>query len=253
LVACGKKSLNDYYISRSEPAEQNAVAQVVGLAKQIGARVHVVHLASGAGAQLIGWAKSVGIDITAETCAHYLMFTHEDFKKMGSLIKCAPVVKEGSDRATLWQLLSDGVIDFLASDHAPCPLKEKKTDNAWRAYGGMPGVQILLPFIFSEGFKKNRISLARLIEITSANAAKRFGLYPKKGRLASGSDADIVIIDPKKSWTVSNKNMLSKGRWTPFTGRKFEGRIEYTILRGKIVYSHKRGVSRRPTGRWVSL
>lgn len=240
----GKNSLQDYYFSRSEPAEKNGIVNAVALANQTKVRLHIVHLGSGEGAALIDLWKHKGLDLSVETCPHYLTFTHEDFEKYGSLIKTAPVVKEKSDRDMLWKYLSEGGIDFISTDHAPCQLSEKKTGNAWTDYGGMPGVELMLPFAFSEGYLKKRFSLARLIEVTSSSAAKRFGLFPRKGAIAVGSDADIVLIDPKKKWKVSAKKMHSKAKWTPFNGQTFTGKIIYTILRGKPI-------SKIPCGRWI--
>ncbi len=251
LNVLNKNKIDDYYASRAEPAEKDGIALAIGLARETKARVHIVHVASGQGANLIAWAKSIGVDISAETCPHYLAFTKDDFKKFGSLIKTAPVIKESGDRSALWQGLADGSLDFIATDHAPAPLEQKKTGNAWKDYGGIPGVELMLPFAFSEGYKKKKLTLTKLIEVTSTNAAKRFGLFPQKGTLAVGSDADIVLINPKKAHKIDQSKMHSKAKWTPFNGQKFAGKIVKTILRGKVIYSEKGDVAAEPQGKWI--
>ena len=202
--------------------------------------------------QLIAWLKEMDVDVTTETCPHYLIFTCDDLAELGSLIKTAPVVKTAADRTALWTGLIEGMIDFLATDHAPCPLKEKQTGSGFNDYGGMPGNQLMLPFAFSEGYMKGRFSLARLIEVTSSNAAKRFGLYPRKGVLQKGSDADIALIDAKGHWDVKGSDLESKAKWTPFEGRRLDGRVVATLVRGEPVYTFEKGVVGGPGyGKWI--
>ena len=236
LQADGKNSLEDYYASRAEPAEIDGITIGIALAKSTHAKLHIVHLASGSGANLIALARHSGIDVSAETCPHYLAFTHDDFAKLGAYLKTAPVVKNISDRDALWSALEAGDIDFLATDHAPAPDDQKNTGSAWTDYGGIPGVELMLPFAFSEGYKKGRFSLARLVEVTSSAAAKRFGFFPKKGAISTFSDADFVLIDPNGVTFVDGKKLHSKAKWSVFEGTKFEGKIVATYLRGKKVF-----------------
>lgn len=251
LQRAGKNSLFDYYFSRSDPAEKQGIAIGIHLAKYTGARLHIVHLSSSSGAGLIRRAKLMEMDISAETCPHYLQFTYKDFDKYGALIKTAPVVKTESDRAGLWEALKDNTIDFLATDHAPSSVEEKKTGSAWTDYNGIPGVQLLLPYIFSEGYSSGRITLARLIEITSKGAAKRFGIYPQKGAIQKGSDADLVFIDESKQWKISGKDLLSKGKWSPLEGMVLKGKIVKTMLRGKFVYEAGRVTAKKGYGKFL--
>ena len=248
----GRRDPLAYYEARKDPAEENGVKQAIALARETGALLHIVHVASGGAAQAIAEAKKDGVNITAETCAHYLQFSYEDFDRLGSVLKTAPVVKTKADSARLWDALCDGTMDFTASDHAPCPKKDKETGSIWTDYGGVSGTQILFPFAFSEGYMKGRLPLARLIEITSANAAKRFGLYPRKGALAVGSDADLVFVDPKKKWKVRGDELESKGKLTPFEGYEFAGSVIRTMVRGQTVYNEGKGsVGKAGFGRWI--
>jgi len=252
LQAAGKKSLEDYYASRAEPAESDGVTIGVALAKSTHAKLHVVHLASGSGSNLIALAKQSGIDVSCETCPHYLAFTRDDFARLGAYLKTAPVVKTAADRDALWSALENGDIDFLATDHAPAPPEQKNTGNAWTDYGGIPGVELMLPFAFSEGYKKGRFSLARLIEITSSAAAKRFGFFPKKGAISTYSDADFVLIDPDAETLIEGAKLHSKAKWSVFEGMKFKGKIIATYLRGKKIFDANLDVvGRAGDGKWL--
>ncbi|MFH1357979.1 MAG: allantoinase AllB [bacterium] len=253
LINENKNTLADYYFSRSFPAETEGVITGLGLAKQTGCALHIVHLGSGKALNHIAKQRSLGVNVSAETCPHYLHFTHEDFNKKGAYLKTAPVVKTAEDREALWYGLIDGHIDFLATDHAPCSAKEKENDNAWDAYGGMPGVELLLPYLFSMGYMKQKLTLEQLINLTSTNAAKRFGLFPQKGSLAVGSDADLVIIDPKNIWAVHGQDMHSKAKWTCFEGMSLMGKIMKTLVRGLVVYDADEGiVGEAGYGNWIT-
>lgn len=245
-------SLQDYYFSRSDPAEEYAVRDAIGVLKESRSTLHIVHLASASAAKHISGAKKEKLNISAETCPQYLAFTHDDFEKIGASLKCAPVVKTKNDREALWRGLKDGTVDFVSTDHAPCTMQEKSSKNPWEIYNGMPGVQWRIPYLFSEGYLKDRISIARLVEIISTSAAKRFGLFPKKGTISAGSDADLVIIDPDRAWTVNGERGYSKGRLTPFEGQKFKCEVVATILRGEIVYSQEKFPMGSGYGRWVA-
>lgn len=253
LVSKNRDSLEDYYYSRSEPAEKNGIATAIYLQNQTKCRLHIVHLGSDEGLKIIKRAKDMGLDISVETCPHFLEFTHKDFEKYGSLIQTAPVVKEMADKNALWQGLGNGSIDFVATDHANCKIEEKETGSCWTDYNGMGNVEFRLPYLFSEGCLKKKITLAQFVRLTSENAAKRFGLYPQKGVIKKGSDADFVFIDPDKDWKVNGKDMYSKNKWTPFEGRTFKGKITKTILRGQLVYDDDASgiVTKKGVGKWV--
>ncbi len=240
-----------YYNSRPALAEVLAVSDAVEIAKTTKGSLHIVHVASGLAAQIINNALH-NFDITYETCPHYLYFTYKDFETKGSTLKTAPVVKNHFDQDLLWKYLIDGNCSFVASDHAPATFKEKTTGSFWKDYSGIPGTQTLIPVVFSEGYSKGDLSLKRFIEITSANPAKRYNLYPKKGTLQKGADADITIIDKNKKWKFETKQLYSKGETSPFDGENFEGKIMLTILRGKIIYHEGSGItSERGYGKYV--
>jgi allantoinase len=231
-----------YFKTRPALGEILAVSNALEIAKSVNGNLHIVHVASSEAAELINH-KIHDYNISYETCPHYLYFTYEDFKTKGSSLKTAPVVKAKFDREKLWQFLAEGKCSFVSSDHAPSTLSEKNTGSFQKDYGGIPGTQTLIPVIFSEGYKKNKISLKKLIEVISKNAAKRYNIYPQKGTIQKNSDADFVIIDQDKEWTFQKKLLYSKGETTPFDGEKFNGKVLMTILRGKIIYQEKSGLT----------
>jgi len=246
LQTAGRFDPKAYYECRMDPSELNGVIQGVSIASETRCPLHIVHLGSAKGLKEIVKARSSGVDLTCETCAHYLAFSFEDLISMGSVLKTAPVVKTYEDSAALWNAVCDGTIDFVASDHAPCRDVEKNTGSIWTDYAGTPGTGLMFPYIFSEGYLKGRFDLSRLIQLTSSSAAKRFGLYPKKGAIAAGSDADFMIVDETKKWTVKGSSFFSKGHLTPFEGREFTGKVVTTICRGSVVYDHRSGFKVSP-------
>ncbi len=240
------ENANDGYLrycnSRPAQAEVIAVASAIEIAKNVNGNLHIVHVASSEAAKLVNQVRNK-YNITYETCPHYLYFSQDDFKTKGSSLKTAPVVKSKKDQDELWKYLEDGNCSFVASDHAPAPLNEKQTGSFWKDYGGIPGVQTLIPVVFSEGYKKQKLTLKRFTEVVSTNAVKRFNLYPQKGSLQVGSDADFAIINPNISWKFETGQLLSKGKTSPFDNEMFAGKVVLTILRGKIIYSDAAGIA----------
>ncbi|MBI5499731.1 MAG: amidohydrolase family protein [Deltaproteobacteria bacterium] len=254
LVEAGRDGWEAVALARAEPVEEEGV--VMGLAALRRAQgkppararcaLHVVHVGAAAAAARIGAARRSGQDVTAETCPHYLAFTRDDFATLGPYLKTAPVVKTAADRDGLWRALADGTLDFVATDHAPCPRAEKETGGAWGAYGGVPGVETMLPFLLSEGVFAGRMDLARLVEVTSGAAARRWGIWGRKGSLEAGKDADVVLVDPDATWVVRGEELHSKAGWTPFEGRAFRGKVMRTFVRGRQVYDAGAGVLGEP-------
>ena len=226
--------------ARMELAEKVAIELGISFAEASGARLHIVHMSTGIGAKLVKDAKMRGIDVTSESCPHYLTLNYqESMSKYGPLAKIAPPLRTKKDNEEQWKGINDGSIDFIATDHAPYEIEsEKHKDgmNIWTSFLGIPGVETMVPVIVSEGYNKGRISLSKLVDILSTNAAKHYGLYPKKGALNIGSDADFTIIDLDKEWTIDSKNMVSMCGYTPLEGMKLKGKINKTIVRGNLVY-----------------
>lgn len=229
-----------YAHSRDERVEAMAIMHLLQIARKTGVRLHVVHLSSEFGLDLIRMAREEGLPVSAETCPHYLYFTQEDFDNpdISAWLKTAPPVKTRFDRDALWHGLADGILSFVTTDHAGCdPDVEKNRNNFWQVYGGIPGVEHRLPFLFSEGLQKGRLDLEQAVALLSGNVADFFGLHPQKGYLKAGGDADLVLVDLWERQVVRSQNMHSKGRYTPFEGVEFSAKVKATFLRGRLIFN----------------
>ena len=226
--------------ARNELAEKVAIELGISFAEATGARLHIVHMSSGIGAKLIKEAKQRGINATSETCPHYLTLNYqESMSKYGAKAKIAPPLRTTADNEELWEGLADGSVDFMGTDHAPYEIeseKEKEGMNIWNAFPGIPGTETMAPIIISEGYNKGRLTLSRTMEILATSAAKQYGLYPKKGAMEIGSDADFAIVDLDKEWTIEVDNQASMCKYTPLEGMKLKGRVVKSILRGTVVF-----------------
>ncbi len=231
---------NDYHAyceSRDIQAEASAVDKLISIAEKTNCKVHIVHLSSSLALKSIKHAQHRGVKITAETCPHYLYFTQKDFenKEIRNYLKTAPPVKFEEDKEALWKGLADGSIEFVTTDHAGCnPQEEKSSENFWEVYGGIPGVEHRVPFLFSEGFLKAKITLEQTIKLLSTNPAQYFGIADK-GRIQKGFDADIVLLNLWKSNRIDSLKMHSKGKYTPFNNVQFNALVEKTFLKGKLI------------------
>lgn len=232
--------------ARSPISEKLAIQVGIYFAEEVGARFQVVHMALGEGAKMVREAKMRGVDVVAETCPHYLLLNYQEaMTKHGIIAKIAPPLRTKQDNELLWQGIQDGSIDFIGTDHAPHEMLTEKLGaglHIWNASPGVPGIELMVPLLISEGYNKGRISLSRLVELLSKNAAINFGLYPKKGSLFIGTDADFTIIDLDREWTIKNEEMVTMAKYGPFDGLKVKGKPVKTIVRGKLVYDDKKGV-----------
>jgi allantoinase len=213
-----------------------AVQVALESARGTGARVHFVHISTAAAVKAISDARSGRQDISVETCPHYLLLDETDLDRLGAFAKCAPPLRSRSHVEELWQALLDGAIDFVASDHSPCPPEMKQTPDIWSAWGGLAGVQTLLPAMLTEGVFKRGLSLPKLTNLTSAAPARRLGLYPRKGVLDPGSDADIALVDLERRWTLQPSDLRTRWPVSPFVGREFRGQVMATLVRGAVVW-----------------
>jgi allantoinase len=252
----GEDSLAAYAATRPAAAEVAAVAASIDASRTTGARLHIVHLGSGEALDLVRAARREGEPISAETCPHFLEFTADDFERLGSVLKTAPVVKEGRDRERLWQGLADGDLSFVASDHAAAVWPdEKETGSIWSDYAGIPGVELILPYLFDRGVRRQRISLQRLTDVIAGEPARFFGVEHCKGALRPGCDADFVVFDERQQWTVRASELHNLNRYTALEGTELTGRVVATYLRGEPVYRRSADGTEtfapEGTGRWV--
>lgn len=250
-----KNSWIEYCKSRDVLAEEKAIKDMIKIAKASGVKTHIVHLSSKVGLNLISDAQKSGVKITSETCPHYLYFTQNDFNnpKISNYLKTAPPVKFEEDKFALWKGLSDGTLSFVVTDHAgSIPERDKSSENFWNVYGGIPGVEHRVPFLFSEGFLKGRLTLEQTINLLSKNVSNFFGLK-KKGELIKGFDADFALINLWNNEVITANNMHSKGKYTPFEGVQFNATVEKTWLRGSLIAEKDKQIGNRLIGDFIAV
>lgn len=223
--------------SRPNVAEERAVSLAIALASLTGVHLHIVHLSTREGVRLIRDAKHKGINVTVETCPHYLTFTKRDVEKHGPYLKVTPPIKSRDDLDALWNGLKTGTIDIVTSEHAPGTRDEKEIgwEDIWKAWGGLPSIETMFPVLVSEGVDKGRLTLENLCSILCEKPAKIFGLYPSKGAIMVGSDADLAVIDLKRKRKVRSGELHYKCGWTPYEGMTLTGWPTMTIVRGEVV------------------
>jgi len=238
LQAAGRKDPMAHAEWKPNLAEEVAVKKLIQFARDIGARVHISHLSTHEGVEAIRKAKHEGVKITAETCPHYLTFTRKDMKKQGPYLKMNPSLKGPKDVAALWRGLRDGTVDIVTSEHAPGTRAEKEPGwkDIWKAWGGVPAIETMLPILLSEGVNKHRITLPTLHRVCCENPARIFGFYPRKGVIQEGADADLVILDVKLRRKVKAADLHQKVDWTPYEGWVLKGWPVMTMRRGEILF-----------------
>jgi allantoinase len=239
----GREDPESWSEGRTYEAEPAAIWSVVGITEKVGNKLHLVHLSTKAGLNIIRWAKAHQLDVTTETCPQYLIFTVEDLKRRGSILKTAPPLGREEDQNALWEGLKDGSIDFICTDHAAGKYPEEKSSpDIWKNYAGIPGTQLVVPTLLHYGYHSGRLNLAEIQKLLSENAAKRYGLFPQKGTIQIESDADFSIVDLDKEWIVELSKLESKGKYSPLAGKTLRGKIYMTIIRGELVYKDDEGV-----------
>jgi len=219
---------------RPQFSEAIAVATALQLAKATGVKLHLTHL-SAKESMLLVRSMRKRADVTCDVTPHHLFLTEENMKELGNFGKMNAPLRSREDQDALWKGIATGVVDIIASDHAP-HTKEEKKKPYWDAPAGVPGIETMLPLMLT-AVKRKRITLYKMTKLLSINPAKRLNLYPQKGVLAEGSDADIVVVDLNKKKEIRGKDLYTKCKWTPFEGFETVGVPVMTVSRGRIVYS----------------
>jgi len=242
-------------LSRPDFTEWEAVCRALVLAGRAGGLIYFVHLSSGISAELISKARGIGVRALGETAPQYLILDESVFSRRdGHLYATCPPVRTRTDSKTLWAALNSGTIGVIATDNCTFTRSQK---NEWagditKLYMGLPGTQTLLPLIYTFGVKQGRLSLSGLTKALSSAPAKVMGLYPRKGVIKPGSDADLAIIDPSAASTADFRKLRHKTDYSPYQGMKLSGWAKYTILRGEVIAEEGKLTSpNRPSGRFL--
>jgi allantoinase len=266
LVLSGLKRLQDrgrtdplaHAESRPPLVEAMAVSEVLYLAEVTGCWAHICHCASADALRLIADARSRGVRVTVETCPQYLALNTDDLVALKGYGRCAPSLRSQDEVDQIWSYVLDETIDLICSDHCGFTKEQKDAgaEDIFRAPLGLAGIQTLLPAFFDGAVNQRGMALPQFVRQMSTNSAQIFDLYPRKGTIAVGSDADVIVFDPERTWTARGDEMAHKQKWTPFEGKTITGRVIKTIRRGETIYDDSlEGEARFPgvagSGRYV--
>ncbi|THE66102.1 allantoinase [Salinadaptatus halalkaliphilus] len=237
----GKTDPIDHAHSRPVIAEREAVERMITFAAETGTKIHMFHVSSGSAAEAVARGKGRGVDVTAETTPHYLWFTEDVLREKGNPARIQPPIRDAEERQRLWDVgMDEGAIDCIATDHAPHTPEEKMVDNpfgnTWDAISGFVGLETEVPVMLTF-VDEGRLTLEEWVYRHATRPAQVWGMYPKKGSLQVGTDADFTIVDPDREWTLASSDELhSKNSVSPFVGESFVGKPVATVVRGEVVF-----------------
>lgn len=261
LLADGKTAPKFHAAARPPLVEREAVCRIIALAELVGAPILIVHVSAAEALDEIRRARWRGARVFAETCPQYLVLTAGDLDRPGfegAKVMCSPPPRDRASQQALWQGLATGIIDVFSSDHAPYRFDDARGKKAFgesppfnKVPNGVPSLEVRLPLLFSEGVGKGRIGLNRFVALTATTPARLFGLYPRKGTIAIGADADIALWDPTKDVVIDGLTLHDRMDYTPFEGMQVRGWPVMTISRGEIIWAD--GQVRGEPGRGVFL
>jgi dihydroorotase-like cyclic amidohydrolase len=236
---------------RNRDAELVAAAVAALLVRRTEARASVAHVSHPEVAGYLAAERGRGAQLAAEGCPQYFLLREDEVLEHGALRKFTPPARARSDadEAEMWQLLRSGVLTHMSSDHAPSTLEQKRAGDMWNVHFGLPGLDSTMALLL-DAVGRGHLTYEDVARVYSERPAKLYGLWPRKGRIAPGSDADLVLVDPGAQRTLANGDVLSKAGWTPFDGRTVRGRVVQTYLRGTLVAEEGRPARER-TGRFL--
>jgi dihydropyrimidinase len=252
----GNNQTKPFYHSKSKPliVENKAIETSIQMVRDVGGRLFIVHLSSAEGLDMIGKARGEGLDVLAETCTHYLIFTDEMlYREDGLKWICSPPLRDQVNQDRLWKGIRDGRLVQVTSDDAAYTWEATQygQDRFDLCPNGMPGVEPRFNLLYSEGVARGRISLPRFVELVATNPARIFGMYPQKGSLNPGSDADIVLFDPTFNWIMSQENSHSCNDWQAYEGIEVAGKIQKVFSRGELIIDGEDCLAQKGRGRFI--
>ena len=243
-----------HVVTRPNIIEAEAIQRAITWAEYTGGHLFIVHMSTGEGAVMVKAARDRGVNVIAETCPQYLILNEEVFKgENGHLYATCPQIKSEKDGQRLWQGLADGSISTVGTDTCTFNTEQKAMwqGDFTKIPFGLPGTELMVPLLYNDGVKAGKISLRKMVEVGSTNPAKVYGLYPQKGSLRAGADADIVIFDSDKEVVVDYKNMETNCDWNPFQGKHLKGYPHLTLVRGKVVGREGKCIGEKGYGKFV--
>ena len=250
LMAAGRTDGRAFVESRPAVCEAESIQRMALFAKYTGTKIHIFHLSSKDGLEMIEEHRKKGVNITTETGPHYLFLTKEDMDEYGTVLRVNPPVRTKEHGLALWDGVMDGRINFIADDHAP-HTEEEKMKGIWEAMSGFVGVETLMQVVWSEGVVKRGMPVNHFVRMCSENGARTWNCYPQKGSLQVGSDGDLTIFDPKRKWQVDRQKLHSKSKVTPWHLWEGEGMPVGTIVGGKVMMWDRKFVAERPVGKLI--
>ncbi len=239
--------------ARPDLCERSAIHQVARIARETGCRTHIVHVSSRLGLEAVREGRTAGATLSAETCPQYLLLTRDMYDRAdGHLYSASPALRSDEDRSALWTGLRHRDLDLVATDHCPFTREQKRWRGDFRDLPyGLPGVETLLPLVHSEGVGSGRLALNDIPRLLSEGPARTFGLYPRKGAIAVGADADLVIFDPTVRWRIAADDLHMNVDFSPYEDLEVSGRVETTISRGSVVYAQEAVAGEAGRGTYV--
>ncbi len=234
LTQAGRHEPLAHLDSRPAVVAVEAVSRACILAEWTGARIHILHISSADELRPLREAKARGVDVTGETCPQYLFLSADDYARFGGVIRVNPPVREKDNQEPIFAALKDGIIDMIATDHAPHTPEEKTRNDIWAVDCGFPGVETQMPAMLTQ-VNAGRMSISDYVRWSAFNPARRWGLYPRKGAIQPGADADLALVDLAREWTIDDAKIQSRSKISPWHGRSVKGLPVHTIVRGRFV------------------
>jgi allantoinase len=250
LRGAGREDPSAHAESRPAVAETEAIAGCIELARSAGVRLHICHVTLGRGVELARRGRADGVDLSIETCPHYLLLDERDLARRGGEAKVNPPLRPPHEVDALWRRLEAGDIDLVSSDHVGWPATLKRGDDVFTLAAGAPGVELTLPLLH-DAISRRGLPLRLLPRLISEAPARRFGLWPRKGGLTPGADADIVVLDTEETWVVDPAVLHTSAGWSPYAGRRVRGRVQQVFARGELVFESDRAFGARGRGSLV--
>ena len=248
--AAGRTGVRDYLDSRPVEAELDAITLAMDLAGETGCALHIVHVSSPEGLELIAAARAAGVDVSAETCPHYLLLNDTDMERIGPLAKCAPPLRDEARRLGLWKALTAGAVQTIGTDHSPAPMDLKQSADFFKVWGGIAGCQHGFPLTIAAGLLDYGLTAKTLSPLLSGNVGERFGIGRRKGRMAVGQEADLVFMRMDGMDRIDAMDLLTRHQVSAYAGMVNRCRVVRTLSRGRTVWPLPEGLS-APQGKWI--